>query len=89
MTDIAPEKLARPEQLKTLTNDQLVAVILRLTMEISVLRDRLATHECLMEEKGLLASADIDSYSPDADEARARAASRTKLIEGVMRDLQD
>ncbi len=83
----APEKLPRPQQIDTLTPDQLVAVILRLTMEISVLRDRLATHESLLAEHDLLSPDAFENYAPDRDEQANRAADRTRLIDHVIRDL--
>ncbi|MCS6946161.1 MAG: hypothetical protein NZM12_00945, partial [Steroidobacteraceae bacterium] len=43
---------------------QLVAVAMRLAMEVATLRDRLATHEALLAQRGVLDSAAIDAYTP-------------------------
>jgi len=81
-----PQPIERPRQIAELSPDQLVAAILRLTMEISVLRDRLATHEALLAEHGVSSEA-IDAFQPSAEEQKRRAAARLGLIEGVMKDL--
>lgn len=84
---VVPRKLERPHQLKTLTPDQTVAAILRLAMEVSVLRERLATQEILLEAAGGVSRDQIDRYTPDAEEGKRRAAERTALIEQIISDL--
>ena len=66
---------------------QLVAVALRLAMEVGALRERLATHEALLARHGLLDAAAVDAYQPDAAEAAARAASARALIEALATDI--
>ncbi len=66
---------------------QLVAVATRLAMEITVLRDRLATHEALLARHGLLDAAAIDGYCPAAAEQSARDAATRRLIESLAADL--
>lgn len=82
-----PFKLPRPQQLENLTPDQVVAVVLRLAMEISVLRDRLSTYEELFEERGIVPRADFESFTPSKSEAAARQKARTELIESIINDL--
>lgn len=82
-----PFKLPRPHQLENLSPDQVVAVVLRLAMEISVLRDRLGTYEELFEKHGVLPREDIESFTPSKNEAAARQKARTELIESVINDL--
>ncbi|WP_446830133.1 hypothetical protein [Candidatus Foliamicus sp.] len=82
-----PFKLPRPRQIDELSPDQLVAVIWRLAMEISVLRDRLGTHEQLLAEKNVLSRVDVEAYVPSADETAARLTARTELIENIINDL--
>ena len=84
-----PFKLPRPNQLKELTPDQIVAVVLRLAMEVSVLRDRISTHEALLSEHGLLASEDVDRFEPTGEEAKERMRARTELIDSIIKDLSD
>lgn len=82
-----PQPIERPRQIEELTPDQLVAALLRLTMEISVLRDRLATHERLLEAHGLLSPESVDQFQPKPEERERRAAGRTALIESILKDL--
>lgn len=66
---------------------QLVAVTTRLAMEVTVLRERVATHEALLARHGLLDAAAIDAYRPDAAEQAARDAATRRLIELLAADL--
>ena len=66
---------------------QLVAVTTRLAMEVTVLRERVATHEALLARHGLLSAAAIDDYRPDAAEQSARDAATRRLIELLASDL--
>ena len=90
MTERArPEKLARPNQLTTLTQDQLVAALLRLAMEITVLRERLATHEDLLVEHGVLKAGQVDQFEPVGDGLAARKRAASELIDKLMTDLSE
>ena len=86
--DADPQSLPRPNQLETLTQDQLVAAVLHLAMEVSVLRERLATHETLLASVGILNQEDIDQYVPDGDDAARRAADRQALITAILNKLR-
>lgn len=80
-------KYPRPKQIEDLSNDQVVAALLRLTMEISVVRDRLATCESLLREHGIFDANAIDQYEASPAEAAARTAERFALIEKLIGDL--
>jgi hypothetical protein len=82
-----PQPIDRPRQIAELTPDQMVAALLRLTMEISVLRDRLASHEALLAEHGLLSTESIDAFQPNAEDRERRTQARLKLIDSLMKDL--
>lgn len=84
-----PVRLPRPDQLDTLSNDQIVAVVMRLAMEVSVLRDRLLTHEALLAERQILSSEDVDDHTPSKEESAARQQARTRLIESIINDLSE
>lgn len=68
--------------------DKAVSAIMRLAMEISVLRDRLDTHEALAERTGAYTAADIEEFTPDPARAAQRAERRAALIEGLLHDLR-
>ncbi len=66
---------------------QLVAVTLRLAMEIGALRERLRTQEALLVQHGVLPAAAIDSFTPDMTELQARNQQHHALIEALAADL--
>ncbi len=66
---------------------QLTTVALRLAMEVSVLRDRLRSHELLLERHGLLSTAEVDALQVPEDEQRERDAASRALVESLARDI--
>ncbi|MEM1438011.1 MAG: hypothetical protein AAF545_03955 [Pseudomonadota bacterium] len=86
--DADPHRLPRPEQLDTLTQDQLVACVLHLAMEVSVLRERLGTHETLLEAAGVLTRDQVDTHVPEGDDAARRSAERNALIANIIDKLR-
>lgn len=87
MSGEGSSEAAAPEALRHLPADQLVAVILRLAMEISVLRERLHSHELLLEQANLLPRGAVDDFQPDQDAAQQRSQARNALIEAILQDL--
>jgi hypothetical protein len=66
---------------------QLVAVALRLAMEVSTLRERLLTHEALLARHGLLSAESVDGYVPPAEELARRAAAARALVAAIAADI--
>ncbi len=66
---------------------QLVAVTMRLAMEVTVLRDRLQSHEVLLARHGLLDTAAVDAHVPDAAQQAERDAATRALIVALAADL--
>jgi hypothetical protein len=66
---------------------QLVAVSLRLAMEVSVLHDRLRSQEALLARAGVLPAGAVDDYLPDAIETAERDVFRRQLVAGLSSDL--
>lgn len=82
-------KTSGPDQpLRAADVSQLVAVAMRLAMEVGTLRERLATHEALLAKHGLLDPNAVDAYLPTPAEAAARAAADRALIEALARDIE-
>jgi len=77
----------KPEFLPEPGQDKAMAAILRLAMEISVLRDRIDTHEALAERSGGYKQEDVEAYMPDPERATMRAVRRKSLIESLIHDL--
>lgn len=65
--------------------DKLLAIIMALTGEVSVLRERLDTIERLVEAKGLLSRQEIETYQADDTAVAERDQWRTEFIERVLR----
>ena len=78
---------ARDHFIEQVDMDAVVAALLRLTMEISVLQDRLDTHECLAAKGKPYSPEDVDAFMPTADEEQRRTANRQRLISRLVRDL--
>jgi hypothetical protein len=84
----AATRPAGPDQpLDAASVAQLVAVSLRLAMEVTVLRERLRTHEALLARQGLLSPEAVDQYEPPAPELALRTAQARELIEALAADL--
>lgn len=67
--------------------DALINMVLSLTSEVAVLRERLDAHERLAQA-GVPASPDaVDAFAPDAAVQQARTAQRERLIKKVCRAL--
>jgi hypothetical protein len=71
------------------TIDQLMAMVVALTAEISVLRDRLDTHERLAQAKGVFSPAEVDEFLPNPAAMSERAGQRTRLMRKVFRVLKE
>jgi len=81
-----PER-TKPNFIADATPDKLVAVTLRLAMEISVLRDQLDTQRALLEKHGILSDTDFENFTPSADQVMQRKAAKEDLIAGMISDL--
>lgn len=65
--------------------DQVMTFLLELMAETSSLRERVDTIERLLDEKGSVSRADIESYQPDPAGEAERAAWNQAFIRRVMR----
>ena len=64
--------------------DNLMAMIMTLTQEISVLRDRLDTIEKLLVNKKSITLEDIETFEPDDDLIKERKDRRQMLLKRVL-----
>lgn len=69
--------------------DKLLAIVMALTGEVSVLRERLDTIERLLETKGNVSIAEIESYQADEKVTQQREQWRDAYVERVLRVLQE
>jgi len=79
----------RPVYLENPQVDKLLAMVMALTGEVSVLRDRLDTIERLLEVKGILSASEIEGYQPDDKVINEREKWRGEYIARVLRVVQE
>ena len=70
-------------------DEQLLAMIVGLTSEVTILRARLDAAERLLEAAGALAPGAIDAYEPDAAAEAARESYRKATLDKVFRPLRE
>ena len=74
----------KPIYLDERSIDNLMAMIMTLTQEISVLRDRLDTIEKLLVNKKSITLEDIETFEPDDDLIKERKDRRQMLLKRVL-----
>jgi hypothetical protein len=67
--------------------DTLLGMVMALTSEIAVLRERLDAHERLAAQGKPATPGEVDDFMPDETTQQARAGQRKRLIEKVCRPL--
>jgi hypothetical protein len=75
----------KPQYFADPATDTLLSMVLALTQELSVARDRIDTLERLLDRAGVLAADKVDAYLPTPDEAAARADLRAAMLRRVFR----
>lgn len=78
----------RPQYFSDPDVDRLLAIVVPLIGEVSVLRDRLDTVERLAEKHGLFAQEEIEKFVPGENGQKARDAWREKYLERIFRITQ-
>lgn len=78
----------RPQYFSDPDVDRLLAIIVPLIGEVSVLRDRLDTVERLAEKHGLFAQEEIENFVPAESAQTARDAWREQYLDRVFRITQ-
>lgn len=69
--------------------DKLLAMLMALAGEVSVLRDRLDTYERLATEQKWATEANIEAYEPSPEIKAERAARRGEYVSRIMRIIND
>ena len=64
--------------------DRLLSMVLELSQEIAILRERLDTHERVSEAKGGFGPEDVEAYEPDDGATAARDAWRQSFLKRLM-----
>ncbi|KKD39776.1 MAG: hypothetical protein WAN66_00430 [Limnoraphis robusta] len=79
----------RPVYLNDPQEDKMLAIIMALAGEVSVLRERLDTVERLLETKGILSTVEIENYQPDERISEQREQWRIEYIARILRILEE
>ena len=79
----------RPEQtfFKDEALDRAIGMIMTLSAELYVTRDRLTVLERILTARGLLEPNELDDYQPDSDALLADAADRDAFTSAMMMNL--
>lgn len=82
-----PIKGRNPHFFDDPNTDRLLTMVMELASELSVMRDRLDTHERLAARKGVYSEQDIEDFEPTDEEAKARAAWRDRFLDRILKAL--
>ncbi|MFL2769703.1 MAG: hypothetical protein ACJZ9F_01705 [Rhodospirillaceae bacterium] len=69
--------------------DQLMAIIMAMSAEMSVVYDRVDTIERLLDKKGTLSRADVEAYRPDEAVEDERNERRNEYIARLFRIIRE
>ena len=78
----------RPAYFDDLAIDRLVSMVMALAGEVAVGRERLDTVERLLEARGTLDRADIETFTPDRAAGQARGLMTREFVARVLRGVQ-
>ena len=78
----------RPEYFEDPALDRLYSTVFALAAEVSALRERQDTVERLLDEKGTISRADIESYEPDREAGEERGMATRAYVARIMRGFQ-
>ena len=84
----AKPKGKRPYFFEDPAVERVLAMLMAVTQELAVTRERLDTVERLLEKSGHLNRADIEAYAPTPEAATERAQATRAYIARVMRIVQ-
>ena len=74
----------RPSFFSNPESDRLLAIIVRLLTEHSVLAERVKTLEALLDQSGIITSDQIEAFEPNQDVDEAWMLARMQLIKDVL-----
>jgi hypothetical protein len=88
----AKAKGKRPFYFEDPAIDRTLSIVMALVGEVSVMRERMDTIERLLDAKGTISRADIESYTPDGTAGQERGmltkAYITRIMRGVQQDME-
>lgn len=78
----------KPQYFSDPATDKLLSMVLELTQELSVSRDRIDTLERLIDRAGLFPMSLVEAYLPSPSEAEERATRRLAMLRRVFRSTE-
>lgn len=78
----------RPWFMESQDAERVLNIVMTLVQEVSVVRQRLDTVERLLETKGVVTRADIETFEPSKAEAAERGAWNQEFIARILRVVQ-
>ena len=77
-----------PVYFKDPVQDAMMNMILELSAQLWMSMDRVYALEDLLSRQGIVSTADLDEYKPDAERAAALKARRERFTHDILRDLK-
>ena len=84
----AKAKGKRPHYFDDPAIDRTLSIVMAIAGEVSVLRERLDTVERLLDAKGAITRADIESYTPDRQAGAERGLLTKEYLARILRGVQ-
>ncbi len=84
-----PEMGGRPYFFDDPAIDQIMAVVLAMSAELSVVYDRVDTIERLLAGRDLLDRGEVETYRPDTQVAKERQARHKNYLDRIFRIIRD
>lgn len=78
----------RPYFLADKQTEQVMSITMALAMELSVARERIATLECVLEQKGVLTREELEAFKPGAEEVAKRSQDTQEYLARILRIIQ-
>jgi hypothetical protein len=78
----------RPRYFDDPAIDRTLSIVMAIAGEVAVLRERLDTVERLLDAKGTVSRADIESYAPDRKAGAERGLLHKEFIARILRGVQ-
>lgn len=78
----------RPYFLADKQTEQTLSVAMCLAMELSVTKERLASLECMLVDKGIIGKGELDGYKPSKEEVAKRSIETQEYLARILRIMQ-
>ncbi|WNC72140.1 hypothetical protein RGQ13_18770 [Thalassotalea psychrophila] len=77
----------RPEYLLDKQTEQTLSITMALAMELHAANERVASLECLLEQKGIITRDELNNFQPDSEETAKRSLDTQVYLNRILRVL--